>query len=156
MKFSTRAEYGLKAMVNLAQCYPEQKNIKTLSVQEGISVKYLERLMNELRKAKLVRSQQGKTGGYTLAKKPEIIKVGQIIEILEGTIAPMKCAETKCVLKNKCSSSLVWDKLGEQIRKTLYGIKLSDVIIKKNVPAPIPNSDGANAKINPRSRLRLR
>lgn len=128
MQFSTRAEYGLKAMVNLAQDYPKQKNIKTISKEEGISVKYLERLVNELRKNNLVKSQLGKSGGYTLAKNPKLIKIGEIIEILEGSISPMKCADGKCVLNCNCASSLVWMKLGEQIKKTLYGIKLSELI----------------------------
>lgn len=128
MQFSTRAEYGLKAMANLAQNYLQQKNIKTISREEGISVKYLERLANELRKNNLLKSQKGKNGGYTLVKNPRLIKVGEIIEILEGTIAPMKCVGKKCVLEHACSSNIVWNKLGEQIRKTLYGIKLSDLI----------------------------
>lgn len=128
MKFSTRAEYGLKAMVNLARCYPEQKNIKAICREENISVKYLERLAGELRKNNLVVSNVGKSGGYTLSKKPAEIKVGEIIEILDGKIAPMKCVGAECASKKKCSSFVVWNKLGEQIRKTLYGIKLSELI----------------------------
>jgi len=128
MRFSTRAEYGLKAMVNLAQHHPEKKNIKTLSREEGISVKYLERLMNEIRKNKLVKSQKGKSGGYILSKNPRLIRVGEVIETLEGTISPMRCADRKCASGCSCASRLVWVKLGEQIKKTLYGIKLSDLI----------------------------
>ena len=126
MKFSTRAEYGLKAMANLARCYPEQKNIKTISAEEDISLKYLERLMSHLRQNNLVISRKGKKGGCILAKRPEKIKVGEVVEILEGTIKPMKCAGKICA--KYCSSSLVWLKVGEQIKKTLYGIKLSDLI----------------------------
>ena len=129
MKFSTKAEYGLKAMVNLARCYPEQKNIKAICAEENISIKYLERLVGELRKSNLVKSQIGKSGGYTLSKKPASIKVGEIIEILEGPIVAMNCAGKKCAMLNKCSShTIVWDKLGVQIKKNLYGIKLSELI----------------------------
>jgi Rrf2 family protein len=129
MKFSTRAEYGLKAMVNLARCYPEQKNIKAICKEENISIKYLERLVGELRKSNLVTSQIGKSGGYVLAKKPGLIKVGEIIEVLEGPIAPMNCVGKKCAMLDKCpSQTIVWNKLGAQIRKTLYGIKLSKLI----------------------------
>jgi Rrf2 family protein len=128
MKFSTRSDYGLRAMVNLAKNYPEQKSVKDLSREERISLKYLERLINELRLAKLVKSHKGKSGGYTLARKPELIKAGKIIEVLEGSISPMKCSGGQCVLENKCPSSHVWTKLGRQIRKTLYDIKLSDLV----------------------------
>jgi Rrf2 family protein len=128
VKFSTRAEYGLKAMVNLARYHPEQRNIKSISTEENISVKYLERLVGELRKHNLVKSQIGKSGGYVLAKKPASIKVGEIIEILEGPIVMMNCAGKKCAMLNNCSSQLVvWNKLGQQIKKTLYGIKLSEL-----------------------------
>jgi Rrf2 family protein len=115
-------------MVNLAKSYPEQKTIKSVSEEEKISVKYLERLVNELRKIDLVTSQKGKSGGYVLSRKPSEIKVGEIIENLEGTIAPMKCVENGKRVQCQCASKVVWDKLGEQIRKTLYGIRLSDLI----------------------------
>lgn len=128
MKFSTRAEYGLQAMASLARHYPAQKNIRQLSREEGIPAKYLERLMGELRKNNLVRSFQGKNGGYILVKNPALIKVGQIIEILEGSLSPMGCADNRCQSACSCSSSQVWLKLGKQTRKTLYGIKLSELI----------------------------
>lgn len=126
MRFSTKAEYGLKAMVNLAISFPEIKNIKAIASEEEISVKYLERLMGILRENNLVNSHQGKNGGYALAKQPTYIKVGKIIEALEGPIL-IKCEREECRLK-KCPSKKVWMKLGKQIKETLYGIKLSDLI----------------------------
>ncbi|MCX6763147.1 MAG: Rrf2 family transcriptional regulator [Candidatus Moranbacteria bacterium] len=127
MRFSTRAEYGLRAMANLAQNYPKCISVKDISKVEGISVKYLERLIQELRKNNLVKSSKGKNGGYTLARNPKLLKVGKIVETLEGTIAPMKCNEAHCKIGG-CSSRMVWNKLEIQIRKTLYGIKLSELI----------------------------
>jgi len=127
MKFSTRAEYGLKAMTNLAKSFPEKKSLFLISKEEGISAKYLEQLMATLKKNKLIRSYKGKNGGYVLFKKPDLTKVGEIVEILEGSIAPMKCDQHQCPIC-RCSSRIVWDKLGKQIRKTLYGIKLSELI----------------------------
>lgn len=128
MKFSTRAGYGLRAMTNLAKNYPEQKSIHEISQEEGISLKYLEQLFRGLKKSKLILSQKGREGGYVLSKNPRFIKVGEVIEILEGPIIPMQCSEGKCDAKCSCSSSIVWTKLQEQIKKTLYGIKLKDLI----------------------------
>ena len=128
MKFSTKAEYGLKAMTNLAQCYPEQKTIGEIANQENISQKYLERLMGILRNGGVVSSVKGKQGGYTLAKDPKKIPVGEIIEILDGDIAPMRCVGKFCASEHKCPSSIVWNKLGMQIKKTLYDIKLNTLI----------------------------
>jgi Rrf2 family protein len=128
MQFSTKAEYGLKAMINLAQCFPKQKTMREIATEEDISQKYLERLLNVLNKNNLVTSQKGKSGGYVLANDPKKINAGEIIEALEGTIAPMRCVGKFCSAESRCPSSVVWNKLGMQIRKTLYAIKLSELI----------------------------
>lgn len=130
MKFSTKAEYGLKAMTNLAQCFPEQKTTKEIAEQENISQKYLERLLGKLRNGGVVESTKGKLGGFVLARDPKKIPVGEIIELLDGEIAPMRCVGKFCSSEHKCPSSVVWNKLGVQIKKTLYDIKLSDLITK--------------------------
>lgn len=133
MKFSTRAEYGLKAMANLAKDFPAQKTVKDISKEEKISAKYLERLIGKLRDSNLVVSQKGKSGGYTLRKKPSATRVGEIVEVLDGPISPMGCVGKICALEHQCSSSFVWTKVGAQIKKTLYGIKLSDLIHKNKI-----------------------
>jgi len=128
MKFSTKAEYGLKAIVNLAQCFPKQKTIKEIATEEEISQKYLERLLGNLRDGGVVESSKGKLGGYMLSKNPKRIPVGEVIEILDGEIAPMRCVGKFCAAEHRCPSSIVWNTLGQQIKKTLYNIKLSDLI----------------------------
>jgi len=128
MKFSTRAEYGLKAMTNLAKSFPERKSLICIAQEEGISVKYLEQLFSELKAHRLIQSYKGKSGGYVLGDHPKNITAGEIIETLEGSISPMKCWDSRCALEHGCSASLVWSELGKQIRKTLYGIKLSKLI----------------------------
>lgn len=131
MKFSSRSEYGLRAIVNLAQAYPAKKSIAEISREEHISPKYLERLMGTFRRRKIVTSFKGKEGGYVLARKPAMVSVGEVVEVVEGSIAPMKCAGDRCRYQPACCSSAVWVALGKQIRKTLYGIKLSSLIKKK-------------------------
>ena len=127
LKISTKGEYGLRAVVNLARSYPKIKNVKAISTEENISAKYLERLIGELRKRNLVKSVKGKNGGYVLTRKPKDISAGEVIEVMEGQMTS-KCDGTHCTHMKDCSSSIVWIKLGEQIRKTLYGIKLSELI----------------------------
>ena len=119
----------MRAAVNLAQSYPEIKSLKDISVEEGISVKYLEQLISHLRKSEILKSFKGKDGGYVLVKNPGEISAGEIIESLEGELRP-KCHGTQCAHMQNCPSSFVWIKLGDQIKKTLYGIKLSDLIKK--------------------------
>ncbi len=128
MKFSTRAGYGLRAVVNLARTFPAKKNVRDISAEEGIPRKYLEQLFRILRKNKIVASRKGRDGGYFLLENPEKTRVGEVIEILEGPIVAMKCHEANCSFRCNCSSSFVWIKLQQQIKKTLYGIKLSNLI----------------------------
>jgi Rrf2 family protein len=127
MKFSTKAEYGLRAMVVLARDYPYLRSIAEISFEENISAKYLEQLFIKLKKANIVLSQKGKSGGYTLARESHQITVGEIVEILEGKIEPTKCNSLACK-NSQCSSKKVWVKLSEEIKKTLDNIKLSDLI----------------------------
>lgn len=126
MKFSTKAEYGLKAIVNLAGSYPQVKSIKTISDEEMISLKYLERLMGTLREKGLVKSLKGKNGGYELIDKPENITAGNVIEALDGPIEPMGCSGSGC--SKNCPSSKVWMQLEKQMKKTLNEVTLGSLI----------------------------
>lgn len=128
MKFSTKAEYGLKAMANLAKAESGVKTIKIIAKEESISIKYLERLLNVLRKNNLVESFKGTNGGYALKKSAKKITLAEIIIALEGPIAPMKCVGRTCKMEQSCSSKVVWEVLGTQIEKTLRNIKLSSLI----------------------------
>jgi Rrf2 family protein len=127
MKFSTKAEYGLRAMVILARDYPHLKSIADISQEEKISAKYLEQIFAKLKKAALINSYKGKSGGYVLGDDPKNITVGAIIEILEGKIEPTKCYSLECK-RNQCASKKVWVRLSRAIKKTLTNIKLSDLI----------------------------
>jgi Rrf2 family protein len=126
MMFSSRGEYGLKAVINLAGIYPLRQKLRIIAVKEGIPPKYLEQLMRPLKKNKIVKSEKGKCGGYSLFGDPKSIRVGKIIEVLEGPLVPMKCH--LCPTEKRCPSSLVWLKLEREVRKTLNNIKLSDLI----------------------------
>lgn len=128
MKFSAQTEYGLKAMINLAQCKDEAKSSKLIAEEEGMSVKYLEKILNLLRKQGLVESFKGASGGYALKKTATEISVADIVIILEGPIEPMKCVGKVCHMENSCSLKNVWSILGKQIEQTLRNIKLSTLI----------------------------
>jgi len=131
MRFSTKGEYGLRLAVNLSQNYPVVTSLKSVAETEKISLKYLERIIAQLKKKKIVKSSQGKNGGYILARSPQKISAGEIIEAMEGPFVS-KCFHTNCKNVKKCASSFVWIKLGTQIKKTLYGIKLADLKQNKN------------------------
>ncbi len=133
MKFSTRSQYGLRAMINLAKNYSQDCfAISEIAQKEDISHDYLERLMIKLKKAKLVESKRGVKGGYRLSRKPDKITVKEIIYALEGPIAPVGCvskeAPSRCPKMKTCGSKKVWEKLRDGINNTLDSITLNELL----------------------------
>ena len=92
MKLSTRAIYGLRAMIDLG-VYSEQEavSIQSIAGRQNISVSYLEQLMAKLKRAGLVESTRGACGGYRLGKPAEEISVGDILRVLEGGLEAAQC-----------------------------------------------------------------
>ena len=93
MKLSTKGRYGLRAMIDLAR-YSENEpvSISSIAARQDISERYLEQLVGLLKKAGLVRSIRGATGGYVLARNSGEISVGDVLRALEGSLEPVKCA----------------------------------------------------------------
>lgn len=95
MRLSKRGEYGLRAMILLSSPGPDGRaammQIRELSERENIPIKFLEQILLSLKNAGLLHSKMGLGGGYYLAKPAREITLGQIIRILDGPIAPVKC-----------------------------------------------------------------
>jgi Rrf2 family protein len=137
MNLSTKSTYGLRAMLNIAlESDTSATSIADISEREGISVAYLEQLLNKLRHAGLVDSIRGPKGGYVLSKSPRDITVKDIVTILEGGIYPVHCvktgdsAENMCKRRNGCVPKLVWVKLAKAISDCLGSVTLEDLCIE--------------------------
>jgi Rrf2 family protein len=93
MKLSKRGEYGLRAMADLASREPSSAviPIKEIAEREQIPVKFLEQILLTLKNAGLLHSRMGIGGGYYLAKPAAEITLGQIIRVLDGPLAPIRC-----------------------------------------------------------------
>lgn len=95
MHFSKRGEYGMRAMINLADAQrvnpPGLVQIKEISAREQIPSKFLEQILLALKNAGLVHSKMGVGGGYYLARAADEINLGQIVRVLDGPLAPVKC-----------------------------------------------------------------
>ncbi|MBO8169747.1 MAG: Rrf2 family transcriptional regulator [Thermoanaerobacteraceae bacterium] len=132
MKLSTKGEYGLRAMFDLAQRYGTGPvSLKSIAARQEISEHYLEQLIAVLRKAGLVKSVRGAQGGYMLAREPEEIKVGEIIRALEGPIAPMECVSEEdpeeCHRSESCITRKIWRRVRDSISEVLDAITLQDM-----------------------------
>lgn len=133
MKFSTRTTYGLRAMIQLAENYGQGSvSLAKIAKDEKISLKYLEKLFSELRKADLVKAEKGSAGGYSLNGNPKEISIINITNVLEGELSLFHCVkkdeEVTCEKGCGCKANLVLNKAQNALKKTLTEIKLSDLI----------------------------
>ena len=131
MKLSTRSRYGTRMMLDMAQHYDEGPiQIGDIAKRQDISVKYLEQLIIPLKKANYVESVRGPKGGHMLAKSPEKITVGEIVELLEGGINLSRCIENPriCDRSDTCLTRGVWETATRAMYDKLNSITLSKMI----------------------------
>lgn len=90
---TAKGKYGLKALVHMSQMQPGQLALATeMASANNIPKKFLDAILGELRNAGIVQSRKGKGGGYRLARPAEEVKVGAIVRVLDGPLAPIPCA----------------------------------------------------------------
>lgn len=133
LKLSTKGRYGVKAMFDLAMHSGDGPiSLKSIAERQGLSEHYLEQLISGLRKAGLVKSVRGAQGGYTLGRETDKIRVGDIIRVLEGPIAPVDCVSEEdpecCQKAEYCVTRTIWEKVRDSIADVLDSITLEDMI----------------------------
>lgn len=135
MKLSTRARYGVRAVLELAANQgKEPLRIKTIAHRQDISVKYLEQLMTVLKSAGFVRSIRGSRGGYILAKAANQIKLSDIFNALEGPVTTVECLENEnyCAKVADCVARQVWAEVQHAIMNVLQSMTLQDLVDRAN------------------------
>jgi Rrf2 family protein len=144
MRLSKRGEYGLRAMIRLAEFYnregdPYLMQTKEISRIENISVKYLEQILLAMKNAGLLNSRMGVGGGYYLARPPEEIMLGQIVRTLDGPLAPIRCVSKMayepcdCPDERTCGLRMAMGDVRDAIANILDNASLED--IRKRVEA---------------------
>lgn len=129
MKVSQKTEYGLRAMLALAENFKPDKlvSIKELAQKEKMPETFLEQIMLDLKKAGLIKSKRGAAGGYRLKQAPEKISVSQVITALEGSLSPARC-RSSCEHLAGCSTRTVLDLIEQSITSTLDKLYLNDLV----------------------------
>jgi Rrf2 family cysteine metabolism transcriptional repressor len=170
MMFSTKAEYGVRVMVALAQRAmesptgeepvvgqgedgpgraghqnPSLVSLAEIAERDGLPLAYLEHLVARLRKAGLIESRRGSRGGYMLARAPAEIKMAEVVEALEGSIAPIECislgpdGSIVCSRESDpahvCPTKLLWTRVRFAIVSTLMETTLADLLVGAALPA---------------------
>src|SRR5437762_5643278 len=149
MMFSTKAEYGVRVMVELGRgTGGEPIPLAEIAARGGLPLAYLEHLVARLRKAGLVDSRRGSRGGYLLARSPVEITMAEIVEALEGSIAPIECilqgpdGTISCSRESDpghvCPAKLLWTRVRHAIVQTLQETTLADLVL-----APALATNGA-------------
>jgi Rrf2 family protein len=138
MKLSTKSRYGLRALIDLA-LYSQngQVALHQIAARQNLSIKYLEQDFATLRKAGLVRSVKGAQGGYVLARPADQIRVGDIVQILEGDLSLVDLHESsgQQTAIRRFLVETIWQPLGEQIEKRLNALTLADLAAQHQLEA---------------------
>ncbi|MDP2719211.1 MAG: Rrf2 family transcriptional regulator [Dehalococcoidia bacterium] len=114
MKLSTRGSYGTRAMLYLALHYDEGPiQLKEIARTQAVSERYLEHLIIALKVAGMVNSTRGARGGFVLARNPSLIKISEIVQVLEGSLSPMVCIEEpgSCLRSTGCVTRDLWTEM---------------------------------------------
>lgn len=131
MRFSTKGRYGVRAMLDIALNSAEGPVLmRDIAARQGISAQYLEHLISPLIKAGLMRSMRGARGGLFLAKQPEDIILSEVIEILEGSLAPVECVDNPrvCERSSSCVTRDLWQDMKNAALGVLSSVTLRDLM----------------------------
>lgn len=138
MLFSTKAEYGVRLMVELGrQPGSAPVSLSAVAESERLPLSYLEHLVAKLRNAGLVTSTRGARGGYSLAKPPGEITLDKVVEALEGQLVPMECfhedPEGRVLCSHEsddraCATKLLWTRVQGGVTRALAGTTLAELV----------------------------
>lgn len=146
MFFTTKAEYGVRLLVELGRQTAEHPvSLKALAEAEGLPMAYLERIVALLKRAELVESTRGAHGGYRLARPAEDVRMDEVILALEGSVAPMSCLVDdpspdahgiQCSHHDTpgelCATKLLWTRVQGGVIKALQGTTLAELVAFSN------------------------
>ena len=163
MLFSTKAEYGVRLMIELGR-QPGSTPVSLNSVAEAerLPLSYLEHLVAKLRKAGLVTSTRGAHGGYRLAQPAAEITMDAVVQALEGQIAPMECfhetPEGRVLCSHEdllvggdsaggCATKLLWTRVQNGVTKALAGTTLAELVEFSTPHPPLPTTGRSKATV---------
>lgn len=130
MKLSTKARYGMRAMVDLALHYGKDPVLlKDIAKRQEVSMKYLDHIISTLKVSGLIRTARIRHGGYVLSRPPSEIKAYEVIRAVEGSLALVECVDDPkiCHRASFCVTINLWKKLKESMVAVLQEVTLEDL-----------------------------
>ena len=134
MRVSMKVDYGVRALVDLAQHYGEGPvQAAEIADRQRIPEPYLDHLLVTIHKLGYISSRRGPQGGHELACPPGEISLGMIMANLEGTIAPLHCIEvpSECTLSSACAQREVWQRVEEAVQNMLNSSTIADLAYRQ-------------------------
>jgi len=132
LNITSKGRYALQVMIDLAQHQDEGYiSLKTIADRQGYSMKYLEMIVGNLKKAELVESTRGKEGGYKLCRRPEEYSVGEILRCIEENLAPVACIKAggiDCKQAAACMTVPMWMELDNITNNYLDNVTVADLL----------------------------
>lgn len=133
MMVSTKGRYALRVMIDLAEHNEGFTAMKCVAERQDISLKYIEKILPILVRANMIEGVHGKGGGYRLTLAPKDYRVGDILRLTEGDLAPVACLECgskPCERMSECRTLPMWNKLNTLINDYLDSVTLADLMKK--------------------------
>lgn len=134
MKISTQSRYGLRALFDIAyHSAGRSTQVKDISARQAISPRYIEQIFQKLKRAGIIKSIRGPSGGYYLARKPDEISVGDVVRATEGAVQLVHCVasrkspRTPCDRIPQCVVRDVWTVASEKLMSYLDSVTLQDL-----------------------------
>lgn len=128
---STRGRYALRVMIDLAEHETGGYiPLKDIAARQEISKKYLEIIVKDMVKGNLIVGTSGKGGGYKLCRRPDAYSVGEILELMEGTLSSVACLAADaapCPKRSTCQTLPMWAEVDTLVHDYFYSKKLSDI-----------------------------
>ena len=133
MWISTRAQYGMRALVEVAMGGERPTSLKTVADRQQLSQAYLEQIFAVLRNAGVVESVRGAHGGYRVTRPLDQVDTLEIVELLEGSVAPVTCIDddSNCERTGQCSTEPLWREVDEAVRTVLRRTTLADLVRRR-------------------------
>lgn len=142
MKISAKARYGLRILLDVAlhETHARPRTIKEIADAQGISEKFISRIVVPLRERGMIKSERGKLGGFRLAQAPSDITLLAVIETLQGPISLVDCVADKagCVRSGTCVARSVWTDVNTAVRAALRGMTLETVLERVRGGTSVP------------------
>lgn len=130
MWVSTKAQYGMRALVEIAIGGERPTSLKQVADRQGLSQQYLEQIFAVLRRAGVVESVRGAHGGYRVVRPFDQIHALEVVELLEGSVAPVACIDDAdgCERTGQCSTEGLWRDVDAAVRQVLGATTLADLV----------------------------